>query len=403
MIVGIDAANLRSGGGVTHLKELLAAAEPANQGVQRVVVWGGKSTLDELPKTPWLEKAHHPWLDRGLPYRVLWQRRLLPRLASQVGCRVLFCPGGLAPTTFRPVVTMCRNLLPFERREMYRYGMSSQLVRLMLLRQAQAASFREADGVIFLTRYAQERVRREVREITGATAIIPHGVNQGFFCKPRPQRSVTRGSDGPSFRIVYVSIVNLYKHQWHVATAVARLRRDELPVELELVGPAYPPALRRLETSMLRLDPTGAFLRYRGFVPHDELPMVYKQADLGIFASSCENLPNILLESMAAGLPIACSNRGPMPEVLGEAGMYFDPEDPDDIVRALRELIASPELRAEKAQMAFERAQRYSWRRCADETFAFLARVANGARSRSVQGMRPAVTGAGVPERRSGG
>jgi len=45
---------------------------------------------------------------------------------------------------------------------------------------------------------------------------------------------------------------------------------------------------------------------------------------------------NILVEAMASGLPIACSNRGPMPEVLGDAGVYFDPEDPHDIARALR-------------------------------------------------------------------
>jgi glycosyltransferase involved in cell wall biosynthesis len=87
-------------------------------------------------------------------------------------------------------------------------------------------------------------------------------------------------------------------------------------------------------------------------------------------------MPNILLEEMASGLPIACSNRGPMPEVLGDAGVYFDPEDPNDIARALRELIESPVLRTKLARASFGRVQRYSWRRCADETFSFLASVA---------------------------
>jgi glycosyltransferase involved in cell wall biosynthesis len=65
-----------------------------------------------------------------------------------------------------------------------------------------------------------------------------------------------------------------------------------------------------------------------------------------------------------------------MREVLGEAGVYFDPEDPQSIAKAMRELIESPGLSAEKAQMAYERAQGYSWQRCADETFSFLATVA---------------------------
>ncbi len=86
-------------------------------------------------------------------------------------------------------------------------------------------------------------------------------------------------------------------------------------------------------------------------------------------------MPNILLEGMAAGLPIACSDRGPMPEVLGDAGVYFNPEDPASIAKAIRHLIESPELREQKAQAAFQRAQQYSWARCAEETFGFLVCV----------------------------
>ncbi len=395
MIVGIDASNIRDGGGLTHLKELLGAAKPDNLGFEKVVVWGGTSTLDALPEARWLYKQHHAWLDRNLLYRVIWQRRELPRLATRFGCAVLFCPGGLVPKRFRPVVTMCRTLLPFEWREMRRYGLSRMFARLLMLRGAQADSFHRADGVIFLSQYAYERLNRVVKRIAGLTTVIPHGVSENFLCKPRACRSGTCANDRRPLRIVYVSIVDLYKHQWNVAHAVARLRRDRWAVELELIGPAYPPALRRLKATMQRLDPVGEFIRYRGSVPHGNLPAVYREADIGVFASSCENLPNILLEYMAAGLPIACSNRGPMPEVLGEAGVYFDPEDSEDIARALGKLLASQELRAEKAHMAFERAQQYSWRRCADETFAFLTSVANGARSRSA-------TGAAVSERRIG-
>lgn len=86
----------------------------------------------------------------------------------------------------------------------------------------------------------------------------------------------------------------------------------------------------------------------------------------------------VLLEAMASGLPIACSNRGAMPEVLGEAGVFFDPEQPEDIARALRELMGSLHLRTKLAQAGYESAQQYSWGHCADQTFAFLADVAQG-------------------------
>jgi glycosyltransferase involved in cell wall biosynthesis len=134
--------------------------------------------------------------------------------------------------------------------------------------------------------------------------------------------------------------------------------------------------LRRLESAIDRWDPRGEFVKYSGAVSHALLREKYARSDICVFASSCENMPNILLEGMASGLPIACSRRGPMPEVLGDAGVYFDPESPADIARALRELIDSPSLRAELARRSFDRVQMFSWSRCASETFGFLARVA---------------------------
>ena len=114
-------------------------------------------------------------------------------------------------------------------------------------------------------------------------------------------------------------------------------------------------------------------MRYTGVVPHTELHSRYAQADLGLFASSCETFGQILVEMMSAGLPIACSNRSAMPELLGDAGVYFDPERPIDIAHALRTLINSPDLRAKLAKASYERVHAYSWQRCADETFGFLA------------------------------
>ena len=144
---------------------------------------------------------------------------------------------------------------------------------------------------------------------------------------------------------------------------------------LDLIGPAYLPALKRLNETIARFDVDKSWVRYHGAIPFNDLHLRYARADLGLFASSCENMPNILLETMASGLPIACSNRGPMPEVLGAAGVFFDSEQPADIARALRDLIASPKLRTRLAQLSYQRAQQYSWERCATATFRFLVNV----------------------------
>jgi glycosyltransferase involved in cell wall biosynthesis len=79
---------------------------------------------------------------------------------------------------------------------------------------------------------------------------------------------------------------------------------------------------------------------------------------------------------MAAGLPVACSSRSVMPEVLGEAGVYFDPEVVPSIAEAMNTLMGNPDLRARCAAAAYHSATRYSWSNCAAQTFDFIREVA---------------------------
>lgn len=360
---------------MTHLTSLLAAAKPEDFGVERVIVWAGRETLERLPDAPWLDKVHEAPLDRSLPHRLLWQWFRLPRLARE-GCDVLFAPGGNAPRGFAPLVTMSRNMLPFEWGELLRFRLSWITLRLLLLRFGQSRTFRRADGLIFLTRYARDAVLR-VAPARGEVAIVPHGVAERFRAAPKPQRAREELSAERPLRLLYVSIIDMYKHQWQVAEAVGRLQREGLPVEIEFVGPSYPPALRRFEAACRRADPEGRFLHYRGPVRYEQLHELREQAEVFVFASSCENMPNILLEAMASGFPIACARRGPMPEILGDGGVYFDPEDPASIAAAIRSLAEDAPARARCAATAYERAQAYSWERCARETFEFLRRFAD--------------------------
>ena len=377
MHIGIDASNIRSGGGVTHLVEVLRAAEPERQGISRVTVWGGVNTLKQIEDRPWLYKTHEPWLDRPLPFRLCWQRLVLQKLAGRSGCDLLFCPGGSYAGSFRPFVAMSQNMLPFEWSEARRFGKCSMLLRLALLRKSQTATFRAADGMIFLSNYAANTIAAKV-ELNKPSTIIPHGINGAFFAAPRRQRKIRNCSCSEPFRVLYVSTIDVYKHQWHVAEAAALLRNQGFSLQLDMVGPAYPPAMERLREALCRLDPDETFIRCVGEVPYKKLPAIYRQADLFVYASSCENLPNVLIEAMASSLPIACSNRGPMPEVLRDAGLYFDPESPEQIAGVVGELMTDLRKRSECAARAHDYAKDYSWERCARDTFAFIADVANG-------------------------
>lgn len=376
--LGIDATNIRQGGGVTHLSQLLQAGDPVAAGFNRVTVWTCQSTAATLPERSWLVKRSAPWIEAALPRRMAGQQLQLPRDLVDAGCDVLFSPGGSLPSWCSvPAVTMSQNMLPFESLEAARFGrLSPMRLKMWLLRYTQSRSFRRADGMIFLTRYAETVVSKAVGCISNSTALIPHGIESRFLQPPRPQRQLAACSVESPFRVLYVSILMPYKHQMEVARAASQLRAEGLPIEMRFIGAPWGDYGREFSALLDDLDPKREFLRWSGAEPFDALHDCYQNADVFVFASSCENLPNILIEAMAAGLPIASSDRGPMPEVLAEAGIYFDPEVSTSMADALRKLAFDASLRKKLAALAWRKAQAYSWERCASDTFSFIAQVA---------------------------
>jgi glycosyltransferase involved in cell wall biosynthesis len=261
---------------------------------------------------------------------------------------------------------MSRDMLSYEPGEMRRYRFRGWWLRLLALRYIQASSLREGDGAIFLTQYAANVIQRFSGPLS-RVAIIPHGIGPEFRKTPRAAKPASA-----SLRCVYVSPIDMYKHQWWVVRAIADLRRRGHDVTLWLTGGGDPRAMALLADEIARSDPKGEFVTRMDFVRPNDLPALLAEADVFVFASSCENMPNTLVEAMASGLAIASSNRGPMPEVLQDAGVYFDPEDARSIADAIEPLLMDPTLRDSLAHRAFELARHYSWERCAAETWAFL-------------------------------
>jgi glycosyltransferase involved in cell wall biosynthesis len=377
MHLAIDASNIRQGGGLTHLSQLLDAAEPGETGINQVTVWACSATLAQLPTKPWLTKLSPAWTEAGLFWRLLGQQFLLGREISQRRCEALFSPGGTLPFQVKvPVVTMSQNMLPFEPEEAIRFGRWSWMrLKMWLLRQSQGWSFKKADGLIFLTEYAREGVSRWLGPAQGMQALVPHGIEPRFAADPKPQRHAIAYSFDQPFMFLYVSILMPYKHQIEVAKAANVLRQAGCPLRVKFVGADWGRYGQQFRDTLNQLDPKEEFLTWSGFMPFSALHREYQGADAFIFASSCENLPNILIEAMSAGLPIACSKSGPMPEVLGNSGVYFDPMQAQDIAEAMRTLFNSADLRGVLAAQSKELSRVYSWQRCARETFEFIAAV----------------------------
>jgi glycosyltransferase involved in cell wall biosynthesis len=364
--VAILAPNIRAGGGLTHLVELVKQWVPGRFGFDALVVLAPPVVRQMLPE------SQATFISSRDGNGLMAEGQRWWSLLRAVDCDVLYVPGGAYLGRTRPFVTLSQNLLPFDEVERHRYSGRRRL-RLFLLKWIQSRSMRRASGAIFLSEHARKVVLQATGELTGPTRIIPHGIDDRFRLRPRLQKVF---SPADPMKLLYVSIVSPYKHQWHVVEAVAQLRASGVPISLTLVGRAERPELLRLEEALDRFQ-AREFVDYVGNADYRAIDKKYQEADAFVFASSCENLPNIMIEAMAAGLPIASSNKQPMPDILGDAGIYFDPENAGDIAQALAFLAESPESRAQLAARAFEKSEAYSWERCARETFEFLAEVAS--------------------------
>lgn len=367
--IGVDASRSKSGGALAHLVGIIGCTPTPPEGVLCVHLWAPDLLLQRLPDLPWLVKHLCFPPETPMLKQLAWQRNILPSELRASGCDIAFNTDAGTVNSFRPAVTLSQDLLAFEPGERQRFGLTRARARQEMLRRLAVRSLRRSEGAIFLSQHAQ----KTVSQVTGPlrnVRIVAHGVNEAFRYSG-PRRALSE-----PIRCVYVSEAAVHKHNWNVVRAIRLLREEGMNVSLELAGGGRGRPLERLTRQIEQDDPRHEFVQRLGVVPNDRIPQLLRDADVFIFASSCESLPVTLLEALASAIPIASSNRGPMPETAQDAAVYFDPEKPAEIAAAIRTISGTPGLAARLSNRGRERASEYVWGRCAEETWAHLVHVA---------------------------
>jgi glycosyltransferase involved in cell wall biosynthesis len=309
--------------------------------------------------------------------RTLWEAFGLPRLLRRLGADVYYVLSGTLaakpPVDCKSVVAF-RNLLPFDPKNRKRYPHGYTRYRLWLIGQAQPRSFARADLVIFISEFGREVVEAVVTERAGRAVVIPHGVGEAFKGDVLAGDWNERWPDG---YVLYVSILDVYKSQLEVVEAWNRVRaKRETPEKLILAGPDYPPYARRVKRKIAELGLEDEVVLL-GPVTHDYLPGLYRSAKITVFASQCENCPNILLEAMAGGRPVLCSSDQPMPEFGADAVVYFDPTDAVELSDRLLEMLDDPELQQDYGDRAKRRSGDFRVDEAMRKTWESMLELAN--------------------------
>jgi glycosyltransferase involved in cell wall biosynthesis len=371
----VEAMSALQGGGQTYLLQLFQHIPGEWDGKYRIIAILPPGFSEKLPPGLPIEILTPEFPARSLVHRVLWYWVQLPRFLKRLKADVLFCPGGTLATRrlygVKSVVTH-QNMLPFDLVERKRYPYGYLRAKFWLLHLTQGASFRHADLVIFISRYAKSVIDRCIPQRRGRSVVIPHGLDDHFRQRAASAPAEIKGAE----YVLYVSTLDFYKAQLEVVSAWARLRQRRTTHEkLLLVGPGNPTYGSRVRDLVHSLGLRDQVL-FVGNVPYEELPAYYQNAKVNLFSSSCENCPNILLEAMAGGRPVLCSSYPPMPEFAGDAAVYFDPYSPDQLAVLLARFLDDEALRERMGAAALKYSQRYQWHDSARKTWSALAELA---------------------------
>ena len=372
--IGIDASRNRSGGARAHIIGIInEIVKDIPKEIYKIHIWSYPELLDKLSDDISIVKHSPTALKRSILHQLKWQYFDLKKEAKKLNVDILLNTDAGSICRFKPSITMSRDMLSYEKGEMKRFGFSMQRLRLFALRYVQNYSLNKSTAAVFLTQYAANVIKESAGGVQ-QFKIIPHGVSDNF--RISSNNGIWREKSNKTIKCVYVSNVDLYKHQWNVALAFEHLRNEGYNVTIDFIGGGNGRAQKKFEEILLGIK-NNDFVSQYDFIAHDQLPTYLKDKDIFIFASSCENMPNTLVEGMCTGLPIACSNRGPMPEVLKDAGVYFDPEDPESIKIAIKTIIEDDKQRMRIAERSKNLSFQYSWKRCAKETFDYLIEISN--------------------------
>jgi glycosyltransferase involved in cell wall biosynthesis len=146
-----------------------------------------------------------------------------------------------------------------------------------------------------------------------------------------------------------------------------------LDVDLVVVGAQHYRGREVLEAA----GEVGARIRFTGYISDRQLAACYSLAKAFAMPSLFEGFGIPAIEAMAHGLPVACSRAGALPEVCGDAPIYFDPLDVESIAGALKRALTDHSLRAEMVRKGRLQAARFSWRESAQHTLSTYRAAAN--------------------------
>ena len=346
----------KKGGMESYVREVYSRMPPESAGVRFIALASSELAAGD---TSWFPGDV---IDSGISgeNRVAWARGELFSVAGFAHRRraaLIHCPANLGPLYSRiPVVMTIHDLLPFRHPE-YVPGAYSLILRTLIRLGA-----RTARRVVTISEASRTDIRRYLRIKRTPVDVIPLAGKTLGTATP----TVVRRTD----QLLAVGNRMPHKNFSSLLAALALLPENNRP-HLVITGSHGHDPLTPI-VAELGLE---KWVSLRGWLTPDELDTLYAESTLFVFPTYFEGFGLPVLEAMAHGCPVLCSDIPVLREVAGDAAIYVDSHDAAQLAESIAGLLSSAEELARLATTGLERAAEFTWDRTAQQTLASFQRV----------------------------
>jgi glycosyltransferase involved in cell wall biosynthesis len=367
----IYAPAARMGGAQAHVLGLtpeLAALAPEDAGL----LIAQPDLIAALPVLPsnWTVRAERAQT-RGFIGRLIWEQRVLPRIARRWGADVLLSFGSFVPLRSPcPSVLEAGNALQFT--PAYWRVLKREPLRVQLEEHARWAllrvSLRAASRVLVPTHAMRQDVVTRLPDLAPRVDVALWGVAAVF--------QQVRWSDPAEEIVLGVSKHGINKEFDVLIAALPRLQRRFPRARLVLTGTPDESRWSRRSADLAERLGVAQSVCFAGAVPNERVPDLIQQARLLVFPTWCESFGLPLAEALAMGAPAVAADIPACREVGGEAARYYTPGNPESLAAEIGELLGSRGVSKALAEAAYARGKQFQWRDNALAARATLLRAA---------------------------
>jgi glycosyltransferase involved in cell wall biosynthesis len=355
MLIGIEAerANNPQKTGVEHYAKQLILHLAEIDRVNSYVLY-----LRTQPEN-WFKNLPDNFKVKVIPFPIFWTQ-------IRISLEMLFCPVDVLfiPASALPVIHPKKSVVTIHDIG-WRYfpGSFTWFMRKFLEWSTKFAS-KSAAGIIAVSQSTKNDLIKFYGVNLNKVFVVYHGYDTG-----KPENPEI-GMELPDKYVLFLSTLQPRKNLEGLINAFRMLKKEnpELPHKLVVVGkPGW-----KFESILRTIEQNKDIVVYLDFVPDQDRFGILKGADLLVLPSFYEGFGMQILEAFEAGVPVATSNISSMPEVAGEAAVYFDPSSKADMVSALKIVLTDKSLADSLRVKGKERLKDFGWEKCARQTLEIL-------------------------------